>query len=129
MEILFLWVGLPFIAIRVLVIHAEAKARRAGVAVRGRIVGFSRPKDDSDAPYHAVAEFVGQDGQHRLIDSAVGSSAPIGRVGDAVSILIRPGEPESAVFKSPATYFIGGVLALLGAACCWVFFTTWQRGQ
>ena len=85
MEVLFLWVGLPFIAIGVLVIHAEARARRAGVAVPGRIVGFSRPKGNSDAPYHAVAEFVGQDGQRRLIESAVGSSAPIGRSGDAVS--------------------------------------------
>ena len=126
MEILFLWVGLPFIAIGALVIHAEAGARRGGVSVAGRITGYSRPKGDSDAPYHAVAEFVGQDGQSRLIESAVGSSAPIGRVGDPVSILIRPGEPENAVFQSPATYIIGGVLALLGAACCLVFLTTFR---
>jgi uncharacterized protein DUF3592 len=126
MEVLFLWVGLLFITIGALVIHAEARARRAGVAVAGRIVGFSRPKADTDAPYHAVAEFISQDGQSRLIESAVGSSAPIGRVGDAVSILIRPGEPESAVFKSPATYFIGSILALLGAVCCWVFLTTFR---
>ncbi len=116
MEVLFLWVGLLFLTIGALVIHAEAGARHSGVAVAGRIVGLSRPKGDTKAPYHAVAEFVGQDNQHRLNESAVGSSAPIGRVGDAVSILIRTGEPESAVFKSPATYFIGSILALLGAA-------------
>jgi len=126
MEIIFLWVGLPFIAIGAWVIHAEAGARRGGVSVAGRITGYSRPKGDSNAPYHAVAEFVGQDGQRRLIESGVGSSAPIGSVGDAVSILIRPGEPESAVFKSPATYLIGAVLAMLGAASCLVFLTTFR---
>jgi len=125
-EVLFLWVGLPFIAIGAWVILAEARSRRGGVSVAGRITGYSRPKSDTDASYHAVAEFVGQDGQRHLIESAVGSSAPIGRVGDAVSVLIRPGEPESAVFKSPATYIIGGVLALLGAACCLVFLTTFR---
>src|SRR5262245_18987812 len=109
-----------------MIILAEAKARRGAVIVPGRIVGFSRQQGDSGESFHAVAQYQGPDGRARLIESAVGSATPMGRVGNARSILVRLDDPEHALVKSPATYLIGIVLAGLGAVSCWVFLVTFR---
>ncbi len=115
-------------AVGALVVLAEAKARRGAVIVPGRIIGFSRQQGESGDSFHVVVQYQGLNGSGRLIESAVGSSAPLGRVGDALSILVRPEDPESALVKSPATYLIGIVLAGLGAVSCWVFLITFRPG-
>jgi len=126
MQILFLLAGIPFVAIGTLIVLSEAKSRAGAIAVPGRIVGFSRAPGESGESYHVVAEYAGADGQHRLIESAVGSSSPMGRVGDALQILVRPDDPENAAIKSYATYVIGIVLMLMGAVSCWVFLATFR---
>ncbi len=113
-------------AVGALVVLAEAKARCGAVIVPGRIIGFSRQQGDSGDSFHVVAQYQGPDGSGCLIESAVGSSTPMGRVGDALSILIRPEDPETALVKSPATYLIGIVLAGLGTVSCWVFLITFR---
>jgi len=125
-QILFLWVGIPFIAVGVLIVLAELQARRGAIVVPGRVVGFSSRPGDSGNSYHVVGEFDGLDGRCRLIESAVGSSVPFSRVGDALPVLVRPEEPESALVKSSATYVLGITLALMGSVCCWIFFATFR---
>ena len=60
MEILFLLVGLVFVAFGVAVVLAEARVRRGAWAQQGEVVGFSTGKGgDSGAPsYHPVVEYI-----------------------------------------------------------------------
>ncbi len=61
------------------------------------------------------------DGQTRYAESTVGSSSPIGSVGDAVCVLIDPSDAEKAAIKSSLPYVLGAVLVAAGIAACAVF--------
>ena len=128
MEILFLLVGLVFLAFGVAIVLFEARARRGAWAVPGEVIGFSTGKGvGSGAPsYHPVAEYAGMDGRQRYLEGSVGSSSPLGAVGDAVTVLVQPDDPEKAVLKSSLTYVIGAALALMGLASCIVFFAVFR---
>ena len=128
MEILFLLVGLVFVAFGVAVVLYEARARRGAWARQGEVVGFSTGKgSDSDSPsYHPVVEYVGPDGRKRYLESLVGSSSPFGAVGDAVTVLVQPADPEKAVLKSSLTYGVGAAIAIMGLASCIVFFAVFR---
>jgi Protein of unknown function (DUF3592) len=125
MQIAFLYVGLFFAAVGVAVVVSEAKARIGAMRVSGRIVGFSA----RSASYYAVAGYEGPDGVRRYVESTVGSSSPLGAVGDAATVLVRPSDPEHAVVESLLTYVIGSVLAAMGLGCCVVFFVTFQADR
>ena len=129
MEIVFLLAGLPFVAIGALMVVSEVKARRNAVPAPGRVVGFSLKQQGSgEDSFHTVAEFVGADGRRRYVESVVGSSVPSGKVDDAITVLLRADDPESATIQSSMMHLLGGVLVLLGAASCTVFFATFHAG-
>jgi hypothetical protein len=96
--------------------------------VSGEVIGFSTGKaGGSGAPsYYAVAEYVGMDGRKRYIEGSVGSSAPLNAVGDAVTVLVQPDDPEKAVLKSSLTYVLGAAIGLMGLTSCIVFFVVFQ---
>jgi hypothetical protein len=129
-EILFLLVGLIFVAFGVAVVLAEARTRRGAFEQQGEVIGFSTGKgngDGSGAPsYHPVVEYVGPDGRKRYLESLVGSSSPFGAVGDAITVLVQPEDPERAVLKSSLTYGVGAALALMGLASCIAFFAVFR---
>jgi hypothetical protein len=127
-EIVFLLVGLVFVAFGVLVVLSEARLRRGAVAVRGEVVGFSKGEGGASgsACFHTVAEYAGPDGQVRYVEGAVGSSAPLNPVGDAVTVLVHQGDPDSATIKSSLSYVLGVVLALMGLVSCIVFFAVFR---
>jgi len=127
-EILFLLVGLVFLAFGVAIVLFEARSRRGAWAVPAEVIGFSTGKGvGSGAPsYHPVAEYAGMDGRKRYLEGSVGSSSPLGAVGDAVTVLVQPDDPEKAVLKSSLTYVIGAALALMGLASCIVFFAVFR---
>jgi len=127
-EILFLLVGLVFVAFGVAVVLSEASARHGAWAQQGEVIGFSSGKGGgSGAPsYHPVVEYVGPDGRTRYLESLVGSSSPFGAVGDAVTVLVQPEDPEKAVLKSSLTYGVGAALGLMGLASCIAFFAVFR---
>ena len=127
-EILFLLGGLVFVAFGVGVVLSEARARRGAWAQQGEVIGFSTGQQaDSGMPsYHPVVEYGGPDGRKRYLESLVGSSSPIGAVGDAVTVLVRQEDPERAVLKSSLTYGVGTALALMGLVPCIVFFAVFR---
>jgi hypothetical protein len=122
-EILFLFAGLPFVAIGILIIVWEMRGRAGGVAAPATIVGYST---DSSGDYHSVAEYVGIDGVHRYVESSVGASAPLGSVGDSVTVLLKPADPDQAIFQSSLSLVLGAVIAAMGVVCCAVFFATFR---
>ncbi len=128
MEILFLLVGLVFVAFGVAVVLSEASARHGAWAQQGEVIGFSSGKGGgSGAPsYHPVVEYVGPDGRKRYLESLVGSSSPFGAVGDAVTVLVQPEDPEKAVLKSSLTYGVGAAFGLMGLASCIAFFAVFR---
>ncbi|HWE25667.1 MAG TPA: DUF3592 domain-containing protein, partial [Myxococcales bacterium] len=124
MEIAFLFAGLPFVAVGVLIVVSEVRARRGAAAVSGTIVGFST--GTRDGYYHCVAEYVALDGVSRYIESSIGSSAPLGAVGDNITVLLKEGHPEQASIQSPLSYVLGVIVAAMGIASCAVFFVTFR---
>jgi uncharacterized protein DUF3592 len=128
MEILFLLVGLVFIGVGIAAALSEAQGRRGACAVPGLVVGLSTGKSDGSGSdsYYPVAEYVGMDGRTRLVEASVGSSVPLNAVGDAVTVLIQPDDPERALIKSSLSYVVSAVLALMGLASCTVFFAIFQ---
>jgi hypothetical protein len=127
-EILFLLVGLVFVAFGAAVVISEVRARRGAWAVPGEVIGFSTGKAGGSGTrsYYAVAEYVGMDGRKRYLEGSVGSSSPLGAVGDAVTILLQPDDPERAVIKSSLTYVLGVALAVMGLASCMAFFAIFR---
>jgi len=127
MEVVFLLVGLVFVAFGLLVLYSEAQARRGALEVPGEVIGFSNGQSASGgASYHCVAQYGGIDGRTRYVEGSVGSSSPLGSVGDAVTVLVRPDDPERATIKSLLTSVVGAVLALMGLASCIVFFAVFR---
>ena len=128
MEILFLLVGLAFVAFGVAVVVFEARARRGAWPVPGEVIGFSTGKGNRSGPpsYYAVAEYVGMDGRKRYLEGSVGSSSPLGAIGNAVTILVHPDDPERAVIESSLTYVLGVALAVMGLASCAAFFAIFR---
>jgi len=128
MEILFLLVGLLFIAFGLLVLAAEVRTRRGACEVRGEVVGFSTAEGGASGAryFHAVAQYVGLDGGTRYLEGSVGSSSPLDSVGDAVTVLAQPDDPEKAVIKSPLSYILGAVVVLMGLASCVIFFAIFR---
>ena len=123
MEIVFLIVGAAFLLFGLLAVGQEWRSRQGAVPVPGRIAGYAlKAESESGRSFSPVVEFVGIDGRRRYVVASVGSSAPMGRVGDALPVLLRPDDPEKASVKSALSYVLGGILASVGALCCWLFF-------
>src|SRR5438874_3554216 len=120
MEILFLLVGLLFVAFGLLALAAEVRTRRGACEVQGEVVGFSTTEGGASGGryFHAVAQYVSLDGATRYIEGSVGSSSPLGSVGDAVTVLIQPDDGETAAIKSSLAYILGVVVVLMGLASC-----------
>jgi hypothetical protein len=125
MEILFLLAGLIFTALGLFIIFSEARARSGAIEVSGRVIGFSTGRS-SDRSFHSVAKYLGPDGRNRYVEGSVGSSSPLNSVGDPVTVLIQPGAPEKAAIRSPLTFVLGGVVALMGLISCIVFFAVFR---
>src|SRR3954471_417050 len=128
MEIIFLFVGLGFVAVGALIVVSETRARLFADEVRGELIGFSTGRSGASgaSSFYAIARYGGLDRQARYLESSVGSSSPLGSVGDAVTVLVQRGDPEKAEIKSWLTYLMGAGLAAMGLVCCVVFFVTFR---
>jgi hypothetical protein len=127
MELVFLLVGLVFVAFGLLVLYSEGQARRGALEVPGEVIGLSTGQGaSSGASYHCVAAYGGTDGRRRYVEASVGSSSPLGAVGDPVTVLVQPDDPERATIKSALTSVVGAALALMGLASCIVFFAVFR---
>ena len=130
MEIIFLLVGLLFIAVGAIITLFEVRARHGTTPLLARVIGFStgRSNTPNSPSFHSVAHYVGPNGRDYYLESAAGSSAPLYAVGDSVTVLVNPAQPEKAVLKSALSFFIGIALALMGLAFVIVFWLAFQAG-
>jgi len=126
MEIIFLLVGLVFIATGTAVIVSELKTRAGAQSVAGQIIGFSTGKNSIKASFRSVAEFVGPDGRKYYVEGSVGSSVPLHAVGAPVTVLIPDGNPENAVLKSRLSLILGSAFAVMGLVATIAFWMTFE---
>ncbi|MCM2282274.1 MAG: DUF3592 domain-containing protein [Bdellovibrionaceae bacterium] len=127
MEIILLFAGLVLIFLGALLITSELKARRGAIPVPGQIVGYtSSPGQRKQPMYRAVVKFRGPDYQTRYVESAVGSSSPLGQIGDEKTVLVQKTRPTEAKVRSPLTFVIGGALAAFGCVALFIFATTFK---
>lgn len=122
MTIMFLWVGLLFLGVGLVIFGKAAQERSGTVRLRGRLAGYTK----LSSPFHAVVEFPGVNGQTRYVISEFGSSAPLGYVGQEKSVFARRSDPNHAVVDSRLTFILGLVFATMGAASIAVFIYTFQ---
>jgi hypothetical protein len=127
-EVIFLIAGLGLIGVGFAIVASEAKARRGTEPFQALVIGFSHGKSSTAnvASFHSIAEYVGRNGRKYYVEGAVGSSVPLHSVGQSVTVLVNPREPENAVLKSALSYVLGGVLALLGVAGVATFWLTFR---
>ena len=128
MEIVFLFAGLSFIAIGALILVSEARMRSGAAAVAGELIGFSTGtgRGSGEASYYAIAQYAGPDGQTRYLEASVGSSSPLGSVGDPLTVLVHPSDPDKAAIKSSLPYVLGGALVAMGLVSSVVFFAVFR---
>ena len=128
MEVIFLLAGLALITVGILIVLSEIQARRGTQPMQARVIGFSsgRSKNRISPSFYPVAEYVGPDGRKYYVEGSVGSSVPLHDVGDSVTILVRPAQPETALLRSSLSYVLGIALALMGFACAAVFWFMFQ---
>jgi len=127
LEIAFLLVGFPFLGFGLFVLVSEVRTRYRAVEVAGEIVGFSaRSSNSGGSSFRPVARFEAFDGAIRYVVGAVGSSSPLGSVGDRVTVLVDRADPAKAALKSRLSWVVGAVIALMGLASCLVFFAAFR---
>jgi hypothetical protein len=128
MEIVFLLAGLAFIAVGGLIIAYEIRERSGTEPVAAHVIGFStgRSNNPNSPSFHSVAEYQSPNGNHYYVEGAVGSSAPLHHVGDAVTVLVNPTQPEKALLRSSLSFLLGAALALMGLVCVTVFWITFH---
>lgn len=128
MEIIFLVVGLIFAAVGVAIIVAEMRARSGTLPVAARVIGFSTGRSmRRDTPsFHSIAEYVAPGGRTYYVEGAIGSSAPLHAVGDSVTVLVNPAQPEDTLLKSGLSYILGIGIMMMGLASVGAFWFTFH---
>ena len=126
MEIIFLLVGLVFMAAGTAIIVSELKARVGAPSVSGQIVGFSTGKNSIKASFRSVAEFVDPAGRKYYVEGSVGSSVPLHAVGAPVTVLVPDGNPENAVLQSRLSLILGSAFAVMGLVSTIAFWMTFE---
>src|SRR5262245_58200230 len=128
MEIIFLLAGLSLLGFGTAIIVSEIRSRQGVESVTGRVIGFSsgRITKPNSPSFHSVAQYVGPNGQTYYVEGAIGSSAPLHAVGDSVTVLVNPLQPEAAMLKSQLSFVLGFAVASMGVVSILAFWLTLQ---
>src|SRR5262249_38674545 len=106
----------------------EVQSRRETEPFTAKVIGFSTGRNNKpDSPsFHSVAQYVGPDGRIYYIEGPVGSSVPLHAVGDSVTVLVNPLQPDKALLKTKLSFVIGIILAIMGLVFVGVFRLTFH---
>jgi regulator of protease activity HflC (stomatin/prohibitin superfamily) len=115
--VLFIVVGLGFIAAGVFLARSSLRMSRTGERTTAEVVGRvwrGRGGADGGGGYHPVVRFRTADGRVVQTHTRVGGLASRARIGTRVKVIYNPRVPEDAVIDSPlARGTIGGVVFVL----------------
>jgi hypothetical protein len=127
-EIIFLLVGLTMLGFGAAIIVSEIRSRYGAESVTGRVIGFSggRSNKPNSLSFHSVAQFIAPNGRTYYVEGAIGSSAPLHAIGDSVTVLVNPLQPEAATLKSRLSFVLGFGIAFMGLVSVSVFWLTFH---
>jgi len=116
--------GLIFFGIGAGLTYRQHAMEARGVETEGRVVSLSQSCDDDGCTYSPVVRFNTRGGQSITFESSYSSSPPAYDVGEQVTIIYLPDDPEKAVIQGEGQLFriifmiVGGGVIIFGL---WVF--------
>lgn len=123
MDILFLWAGLAFAWVGMLILRWE-RSTAGGERADGEILGYAErvDADDGSRTYAPVIAFRHPLAGRRVFESALASSALPYAVGKRVKVLIDRNDPAVARLETRAFFYFGFAFAAMGVGLVVLFF-------
>jgi len=112
--------GLIFFAIGFGLTYQQYNLRRNGLEAQGMVTQLVENCDDEGCTYSPVVAFTTQDGRSATYSSTFSSSPPAYQVGEVVTLLYRPDNPQKALIKGEGGLFrwiftgMGGGVIVVG---------------
>jgi hypothetical protein len=92
---------------------------RSGVRTVGYVKGFREETRDDGKMYYPIIHFTDQDGRERTAPATVGSNSKGQMIGDLVTVIYVPEDPESArVDEGLALWMVPIVSIPMGILIC-----------
>ena len=112
--------GLVFFGVGAGLSYKYFTLQRNGEQTQGQVVGLSEQCDDDGCAYAPVVSFKTRDGTETYYRSNYFSSPPAYDVGERVTVIFDPENPEKAAVKGEGSTFriifmtVGGVITIFG---------------
>jgi hypothetical protein len=127
MEILFLWVGLLFFAMGVLIIHSFFATGEDARRFDGEIIGYAEQRDsDGDRTYAPVIVFRHPRAGRLVFKHPLGTSTLPARIGQKVRLLVTADEPMRARLDTSGLLWFGAIFAIFGGGFAVLFFAIYE---
>jgi len=129
MEILFLWVGLLFAWIGIVIVKSAMFDFAEAERVDGELIGYI-PNVDSEGSqtFSPVIAFHHPVGGRRIFQGEIGTGHIPYAIGQRVRVLVNRDDPGRARLDSNALLYFGLIFAALGLGCCVLFFAIFSWG-
>lgn len=117
--------GFVFTAIGGFLTYQQRSMEQQGIAVPGQVIDLQENYDSDGSTYTPVVQFKTKSGQTVEFTSTYSSNPPAYQVGQNVTVVYLPDQPEQAVIQGEGQLLriifmiSGGVTALVGASLFW----------
>ena len=141
-SVLFSIIGLGMLAASLVIFNNTRSFIARAVEAPGKVIDLERSSSrsssgSSSSTYRPVVEFITATGKRIEFTSSVGSSPPSHQVGEAVTVLYHPAQPQSARIKSffqlwfgfLIVFFLGLVFAAIGLTMVFARTRSRQRSE
>ena len=116
--------GVALLALGVYQSRALLRLESTGARTAGVVTALSSSRSGDGVTYYPLVRYSDGAGRRAVFRDSTGTNPPLYRVGDAVTVLYLPGQPDSAVIDrglwnwlpSAILYLIGGALLASGLA-------------
>jgi hypothetical protein len=129
MEILFLWAGLLFAWIGIVIVKSAMVDFAEAERVDGELIGYHANVDsEGSRTFSPVIAFQHPTGGRRIFQSEIGTGHFPYPVGQRVRVLAIRNDPERARLDSNGLLYFGLIFAAIGLGSCGLFFAIFSWG-
>src|SRR5688500_1931815 len=128
MEIVFLWIGLLFISLGVLVIHSARRTSSGAQRFEGEVLGHTsqNDKDDGSPTFAPVVRFRHPRAGSCVFEHPLRSNTLPAFVGQKVRLIVAPETPMRARLDTSGMAWFGAAFVALGLVPAVVFFSVFR---
>jgi hypothetical protein len=124
MEILFLWVGLLFASIGIVIVKSAMFDFEKADQIDGELIGYVADIDrEGSRMFYPVLGFVSPAGGPRFFQSEIGTGYFPYSIGQPLKVLVSRDDPERARLNSNSLLYFGLIFTAIGLGCCVLFFS------